>query len=150
MNGKEQLDLIEETETRRIAAVRIHVERAIARVKSFRILKTLLPINGNHKLIRWHLVFHGGIDGYTRMIVFLACSNNNRAETVFTSCHGAVQQFGLPSRIRSDKGKENLDGSNDTDFAYSSNVFSRSRKNRTDVSRTRERPPSVSQASINL
>eukprot|EP00794_Sanderia_malayensis_P012583 gene12583-13871_t len=111
---------------------------------------TMSTPDGNHKLIRWHLVFHGGIDGYTRMIVFLACSNNNRAETVFTSCHGAVQQFGLPSRIRSDKGKENLDGSNDTDFAYSSNVFSRSRKNRTDVSRTRERPPSVSQASINL
>eukprot|EP00794_Sanderia_malayensis_P008561 gene8561-9477_t len=107
-------------------------------------------IYGNHKLIRWRLVFHGGIDGYTRMIVFLACSNNNRAETVFTSFHGAVQQFGLPSRVRSDKGKENLDGSNDTDFAYSSNVFSRSRRNRTDVSRTRERPPSISQASINL
>ena len=45
MNGKEQLNLNEETETRRIAAVRIHVERAIARVKSFRILKTTLPLS---------------------------------------------------------------------------------------------------------
>eukprot|EP00794_Sanderia_malayensis_P001015 gene1015-335_t len=69
----------------------------------------LWHIDGNHKLIRWRLVFHGGIDGYTRMIVFVTCSNNNRAETVFTSFHGAVQQFGLPSRVRSDKGKENVD-----------------------------------------
>ena len=43
------------------------------------------------------------------MIVFLTCSNNNRAETVFNSFHGAVQQFGLPSRVRSDKGMENVD-----------------------------------------
>ena len=38
MNGKEQLNLNEATETRHIAAVRIHVDRAIARVKSFIIL----------------------------------------------------------------------------------------------------------------
>ena len=43
------------------------------------------------------------------MIVFLTCRNNNRAETVFDSFHGAVQQFGLPSRVRSDKGMENVD-----------------------------------------
>ena len=45
MNGKDQLDIFDETETRRIASVRIHVERAIARIKSFRILKTVLPIS---------------------------------------------------------------------------------------------------------
>ena len=45
MNGKDQLDIVDETETRRIASVRIHVERAIARVKSFRILKTISPIS---------------------------------------------------------------------------------------------------------
>ncbi len=45
MNGKDQLGIVEETETRRIASVRIHVERAIARVKSFRILKSISPIS---------------------------------------------------------------------------------------------------------
>jgi len=45
MNGKDQLDICDETETRRIVSVRIHVERAIARIKSFRILKTVLPIS---------------------------------------------------------------------------------------------------------
>ena len=45
MNGKDQLDILDETETRRIASVRIHVERAIARIKSFRILKTTFPIS---------------------------------------------------------------------------------------------------------
>ena len=45
MNGRDQLDILDETETRRIASVRIHVERAIARIKSFRILKTTFPIS---------------------------------------------------------------------------------------------------------
>ena len=39
------LSIEKETETRRIAAVRIHVERAIGRIKNFRILKTLCPIS---------------------------------------------------------------------------------------------------------
>ena len=39
MHGKECLSIEEETETRRIASVRIHVERAIGRIKNFRILK---------------------------------------------------------------------------------------------------------------
>lgn len=45
MNGKDQLSLEEETETRRIASVRIHVERAIERIKNFRILQSVYPIN---------------------------------------------------------------------------------------------------------
>lgn len=39
------LTLEEETETRRIASVRVHVERAIRRIKTFRILKTVFPIS---------------------------------------------------------------------------------------------------------
>ena len=50
---------------------------------------------------------HGGIDGYSRMIVFLKCSTNNRASTVLESFQAAVQEFGLPSRVRSDQGREN-------------------------------------------
>ena len=43
------------------------------------------------------------------MIVFLRCSTNNRASTVFDAFQSAVDKFGPPSRVRSDKGKENTD-----------------------------------------
>lgn len=43
------------------------------------------------------------------MIVFLQCSTNNCATTVLHSFLSAVNQFGLPSRVRSDKGGENRD-----------------------------------------
>ncbi len=39
LRGKEHLTIEEQVETRRIAAVRIHVEGAICRIKTFRILK---------------------------------------------------------------------------------------------------------------
>ena len=54
-------------------------------------------------------MIHGGIDGYSRMIVFLACSTDNKAGTVFNKFIHGVEEFGLPSRIRSDKGGENVD-----------------------------------------
>lgn len=43
MSGKEQLSPKEEQETRKIARVRIHVERAIERVKNFRLLNFVFP-----------------------------------------------------------------------------------------------------------
>lgn len=60
-------------------------------------------------LFRWRFVIHGGIDGFSQTIVFLRCSTNNRASTVFDAFQSAVEKFGLPSRVRSDKGKENTD-----------------------------------------
>ncbi|WAR13553.1 hypothetical protein MAR_027733, partial [Mya arenaria] len=64
--------------------------------------QALWHIDGNHKLIRWRLVIHGGIDGYSRFPVYLNVSNNNRADTVLYAFLEAVQQFGL------DKGGENV------------------------------------------
>ena len=69
----------------------------------------LWHIDGNHKLVKWRLVVHGCVDGYSRNPVFLACSVNNRAETVLELCIKAVEEWGLPSRIRTDKGGENVD-----------------------------------------
>ena len=65
-------------------------------------------IDGNHKLIRWKLVIHGAIDGYSRLIPFLHCSTNNRAVTVHRLFVNAVSAFGLPHRVRTDGGGENV------------------------------------------
>lgn len=56
---------------------------------------------------RWRFVIHGGIDGYSRKIVFFKCSTNNKASTVFGLFYSAVQLHGLPSRVRGDHGGEN-------------------------------------------
>ena len=65
-------------------------------------------IDGNHKLIRWRFVVHGGIDGYSRFIPFLHCSTNNRANTVLSCFKMGVEQCGLPKKVRSDHGGENV------------------------------------------
>ena len=67
-------------------------------------------IDGNHKLITpYRIVIHGGIDGYSRLIVYLQASNNNKASTVLNLFQSAVFKFNLPSRVRSDYGMENID-----------------------------------------
>ena len=64
-------------------------------------------LDGPHKLVRWKLVTHAGIDGFTRLIVYLQCSSNNSAQTVYRAFMSAIHQYGLPSRVRSDQGTEN-------------------------------------------
>lgn len=65
-------------------------------------------LDGNHKLIRWKLVVHGAMDGYSRMVLFLKCSNNNRANTVTTEYLHAVEEFSRPLHVRTDLGGENV------------------------------------------
>ena len=51
---------------------------------------------------------HGGIDGYSRFIPYLKTSTNNRAHTVFEHFTGAVEPCGIPSRVRTDHGGEDV------------------------------------------
>ena len=66
-------------------------------------------IDGNHKMIRWRLVIHGGVDGFSRCVVYVKCANNNCASTVFDAFLEGLVAYGTPTRVRSDHGGENID-----------------------------------------
>jgi hypothetical protein len=53
-----------------------------------------------------------GIDGFSRLVVFMAVSTNNRANTVLQSFIAATVTHGLPSRVRTDHGTENVEVAN--------------------------------------
>jgi transposase len=68
----------------------------------------LWHVDTNHKLIRWKFVIVGGVDGFSRLPVMLRCTNNNKAETLLKCFQDAVTEYGIPSRLRTDKGLENV------------------------------------------
>ncbi len=87
----------------------------------------LWHIDGHHKLIRWGIVIHGGVDGYDRLVrgrsppctlyhtltifqlLMLRASTNNLASTVLELFLQAVEAHGVPSRVRGDRGGENME-----------------------------------------
>lgn len=86
------------------------LRRAVLRTR--RVYKVPFPnslwhIDGQHKLIRWKFVIHGGVDGYSRTCVFMHASDNNRAENVERLFLQATQAWGWPQRVRVDYGGEN-------------------------------------------
>ena len=53
-------------------------------------------IDGNKKLIQpYKIIIHGGLDGFSRMIVFLYASTNNRALTVLQYFQSAVEHYNI-------------------------------------------------------
>ena len=65
-------------------------------------------LDGTHKLLRWRFIVHVGIDGFSRLVTYCQCSTNNRAVTVLKLFQEAEQQYGLPLRVRTDYGVENV------------------------------------------
>ena len=49
------------------------------------------------------------VDGYSRLLTFLKCSTNNRASTVLESFVTATQMYGIPKKVCTDMGGENID-----------------------------------------
>uniref|UniRef100_A0A672GIA8 Integrase catalytic domain-containing protein n=1 Tax=Salarias fasciatus TaxID=181472 RepID=A0A672GIA8_SALFA len=96
---------------RRVDDAGVHSRRTVTvrrRVYTVPCPKYIWHIDGNHKLIRWKLAVHAAMDGYSRMLTFLQCSNNNRAETVQDLFNAAISEFGRPLHIRTDQGGENV------------------------------------------
>ena len=85
-----------------IRASRNHIRESIVRVDPFcrskrscsRLIRhdyvNLGPhhmwhIDGHHKLIRYGLITHGGVDGCSRVITYMRLNNNNTTFTAFDS-----------------------------------------------------------------
>jgi hypothetical protein len=59
-------------------------------------------------LIRYKMVIHAFVDGFSRFVVGIQVVNNNRAKTVVNLFDRARARHGTPSRVRGDHGVENI------------------------------------------
>ncbi|XP_056464082.1 uncharacterized protein LOC130403476 isoform X4 [Gadus chalcogrammus] len=71
--------------------------------------QSLIHIDTNHKLIRYNIVIFGGIDGFSRKIMYLGAASNNLASTTLAFFQQSVEKFGFPLRVHGDHGVENVD-----------------------------------------
>ena len=55
-----------------------------------------------------YIIIFGVIDWYSRLAILLECINNNKATTVLPYFLKGVETYGIPSRVRSEKGRENV------------------------------------------
>ena len=87
------------------ARKRGRIKRRVFNVKG---ANHLWRIDTNHKLIKWCIIIFGAIDGYSRLPVSLECINNNKATILLPCFLKGVETYGIPNRVRSDKGKDNV------------------------------------------
>ncbi|XP_056613073.1 uncharacterized protein LOC130428827 isoform X2 [Triplophysa dalaica] len=57
----------------------------------------------------YNIVIFGGIDGFSRKIMYLGAASNNLAATSLAFFQESVEKFGFPLRVRADQGVENVD-----------------------------------------
>uniref|UniRef100_A0A8C6Q4W0 Integrase core domain-containing protein n=1 Tax=Nothobranchius furzeri TaxID=105023 RepID=A0A8C6Q4W0_NOTFU len=70
---------------------------------------SLVHIDTDHKLIRYNVVIFGGVDGYSRKIMYLNAATVNKSSTALNLFLESVQQCGWPQRyVRGDEGVENV------------------------------------------
>ncbi|XP_038837641.1 uncharacterized protein LOC120034985 isoform X2 [Salvelinus namaycush] len=64
-------------------------------------------LNVSHSVVklrmRCSIVIHGAVDGYSRLVVFLKASDNNRTATVMESFEAAITSYEVPSQVRCDR-----------------------------------------------
>ena len=48
-------------------------------------------------------MLHRAIEGYFRLITYLQCSTNNKVEIAVSFFEQALEIYGVPSRVRTDK-----------------------------------------------
>ena len=83
-------------------------------------------LDGLHKLIQYGFVIHGTVDGHDHVVSeyvldyllpidtcagcrVTCASTSNSASTVLSLFFNSVSEFGCPSRVRGDRGGENID-----------------------------------------
>lgn len=68
----------------------------------------LWHMDGTHKLRTWNLRIQGCIDGGTRLVTLLKCNDSNSADVNLANFKSACDEYMVPSRLRIDKGGENV------------------------------------------
>ena len=100
-----------------IRATRNKIRASIVRIDPFgraqrscrRLIRhDYVTLEPDHKLIRYGLITHGGVDGCSRVITYMRLNNNNTSLTALDSYQYGITEYQMPDRIRGDGGGENV------------------------------------------